>query len=170
MDTMTPIRPYLLRGYYEWLLDNELTPHIVVDAHVANVHVPQQFVQDGQIVLNIAPTAVVGFDIDNSALSFNARFGGVPFDVYVPIAAIAAIYARENGAGTMFEPEQAYLEQEDNIAEDPQVTKENSAPTLVSAAPLENTDSAESNTDSSDDNGPDRPKPTKGKPSLRVIK
>lgn len=167
MDTMTPIRPYLLRGYFEWLLDNELTPHVVVDAHVANVHVPQQFVQDGQIVLNIAPTAVVGFDLDNSALSFNARFGGVPFDVYVPIAAIAAIYARENGAGTMFEPEQAYLEQEDNITEDLQET---SAPTLVSAAPLEDSDTAEHSSDGPDDNGPDRPKPTKGKPSLRVIK
>ncbi len=167
MDTMTPIRPYLLRGYYEWLLDNELTPHIVVDAHVANVHVPQQFVQDGQIVLNIAPTAVVGFDLDNSALSFNARFGGVPFDVYVPIAAIAAIYARENGAGTMFEPEQAYLEQEESITEEPQET---SAPTLVSAAPLENSDNAERSSDGSDDDGPERPKPTKGKPSLRVIK
>lgn len=164
MDKMTPIRPYLLRGHYEWLLDNDLTPHIVVDAHVAGVHVPQQFVQDGQIVLNIAPTAVVGFELDNTALSFNARFGGVPFDVYVPIAAITAIYARENGAGSMFEPEQAYIDQaeQDSAELAVELNDETKAPTLVSAP----TASSESDPESTDE----RPKPTKGKPSLRVIK
>jgi stringent starvation protein B len=165
MDKMTPIRPYLLRSHYEWLLDNDLTPHIVVDAHIAGVYVPQQFVQDGQIVLNIAPSAVVAFELNNTALSFNARFGGVAFDVYVPIAAITAIYARENGAGSMFEPEQAYIDQAEQesaeVAIEPIEEKKKSPPALVSAPAV----SSESQSDT-----PERPKPAKGKPSLRVIK
>lgn len=163
MENMTPIRPYLLRSHYDWLLDNDLTPHIVVDANVKGVYVPQQFVQDGQIVLNIAPTAVVGFELNKDALSFNARFGGVPFDVYVPISAINAIYARENGAGSMFEPEQAYIDEaEDDADQHDELTEVKSqAPALVSAdASLEDNKDADS----------ERPKPTKGRPTLRVIK
>jgi stringent starvation protein B len=158
MDKMTPIRPYLLRSHYEWLLDNDLTPHIVVDAHIAGVYVPQQFVQDGQIVLNIAPTAVVAFELNNTALSFNARFGGVPFDVYVPISAVTAIYARENGAGSMFEPEQAYIDQAEAAVEP---SEEKSTPALASAPDVSSESKGEA---------PERPKPTKGKPALRVIK
>jgi len=109
-NQLTPRRPYLLRAFYDWLLDNELTPHLVVDATLPQVAVPQQYVQDGQIVLNIAPRAVMAFSMDHHAVSFNARFGGSPFQVYIPMAAILAIYARENGAGTVFEPEPAYLE------------------------------------------------------------
>ncbi|WP_019629002.1 ClpXP protease specificity-enhancing factor [Moritella marina] len=163
MDKMTPIRPYLLRSHYEWLLDNDLTPHIVVDAHIAGVYVPQQFVQDGQIVLNIAPSAVVAFELNNTALSFNARFGGVPFDVYVPIAAITAIYARENGAGSMFEPEQAYIDQAEQESAEAAVepSEEKSTPALVSAPAA----SSESKSEATE-----RPKPAKGKPALRVIK
>ncbi|RJG50069.1 ClpXP protease specificity-enhancing factor [Motilimonas pumila] len=105
---MTPNRPYLLRAFFDWILDNELTPHLVVDALAAHVQVPQQFVNDGKIVLNIAPSAVTAFEMDNQAVSFNARFSGSPFQVYIPIYAVEAIYARENGAGTMFEPEPGY--------------------------------------------------------------
>ncbi|WP_026957944.1 ClpXP protease specificity-enhancing factor [Aliagarivorans taiwanensis] len=114
---MTPNRPYLLRAFYDWLLDNELTPHLVVDATRPYVNVPQQFVENGQIVLNIAPSAIVSFNMDLEQLSFNARFGGQPFEVYVPMAAVIAIYARENGAGTVFDSEPAYDQAEELIEE-----------------------------------------------------
>ncbi|MFQ6371663.1 ClpXP protease specificity-enhancing factor [Shewanella sp. YIC-542] len=109
MKGLTPSRPYLLRAYYEWLMDNELTPHVVVDATVPGTQVPLQYVKDGQIVLNITASAVGNLQMDNDAVTFNARFGGVPQQVLLPIAAIVAIYARENGAGTVFDMEDAYL-------------------------------------------------------------
>ena len=109
MKPMTPNRPYLLRAYYEWLMDNHLTPHVVVDAFVKGTLVPQQFVKDGQIVLNIATGAVANLNMSNDAVEFNARFGGVPQNVFLPMASIVAIYARENGAGTVFDMEDAYM-------------------------------------------------------------
>ncbi len=99
---MNPSRPYLLRALYEWLLDNDATPYLLVDAQYRNVVVPEQFIEDGRIVLNLSPSAVRGLHIDDQALTFNARFGGVPMDVYVPIGAVAAIYAREDGQGMGF--------------------------------------------------------------------
>lgn len=105
MGDMTSNRPYLLRAFYDWILDNDCTPYIVVDAGMAHVQVPEQAVKDGQVVLNISPTAVQALDMTKQHVSFSARFGGVPFEVYVPMYAISAIYARENGAGTMFPPE-----------------------------------------------------------------
>ncbi|MBD1572832.1 ClpXP protease specificity-enhancing factor [Vibrio sp. S17_S38] len=108
MDKMTPRRPYLVRAFYEWLADNELTPHLVVDATMAGVRVPLEFVQDGQIILNVAPRAIGNLEMSNDAITFNARFSGRPHSVIVPMYSVQAIYARENGAGTMFEPEDAY--------------------------------------------------------------
>ncbi len=99
---MTPSRPYLLRALNEWILDNQLTPYMVVDASVSDVQVPRDFVSNGQIVLNISPRAVKSLLISNEAVEFNARFGGVPMHVYVPIAAIMAVYAKENGQGMVF--------------------------------------------------------------------
>ncbi|MGB1238610.1 MAG: ClpXP protease specificity-enhancing factor [Pseudomonadales bacterium] len=99
---MNPSRPYILRGLYEWLIDNQCTPHIVVDATIKGVMVPEQFVTDGQIVLNINASAVQNLQMEDEALSFNARFGGVPMNVYVPMVAILAIYAKENGLGMGF--------------------------------------------------------------------
>ncbi len=109
MKPLTPNRPYLLRAYYDWLMDNQLTPHVVVDAFVKGTQVPQQYVKDGQIVLNIAASAVGNLQIGNEFVEFNARFGGVPQQVLLPMASIVAIYARENGAGTVFDIEDAYL-------------------------------------------------------------
>ncbi|ABN60095.1 ClpXP protease specificity-enhancing factor [Shewanella baltica] len=109
MKPLTPNRPYLLRAYYDWLMDNQLTPHVVVDAFVEGTQVPQQYVKDGQIVLNIAAGAVGNLQISNEFVEFNARFGGVPQQVMLPMASIVAIYARENGAGTVFDIEDAYL-------------------------------------------------------------
>lgn len=102
---MTPKRPYLLRGLYEWIVDNDLTPHLVVDATIVGTVVPQSFVSEGQIVLNISPTAVQGLQLADHEVRFSARFGGQPMQVIVPMTAALAIYARENGAGAMFEAE-----------------------------------------------------------------
>ncbi len=117
MKELTPNRPYLLRAYYDWLMDNQLTPHVVVDAYVPGTQVPQQYVKDGQIVLNITESAVGGLQITNEFIEFSARFGGVPQQVLLPMASIVAIYARENGAGTVFELEEAY-QLEDDIEEE----------------------------------------------------
>ena len=103
--TMTSSRPYLLRALYEWILDNQCTPYVVVNANREDVQIPRAYVKDGQIVLNIAPTAVVGLKLDNDALEFNARFGGVAMQVYAPISAVLGIYARENGRGMIFDAE-----------------------------------------------------------------
>ena len=102
---MTSSRPYLLRAIYEWIVDNGCTPHVMVNATMSGVRVPVNYVKDGQIVLNVAPSAVSGLVMDAQALSCSARFGGLPQQLYVPVAAIAGIYARENGRGMMFEAE-----------------------------------------------------------------
>lgn len=95
-------RPYLARALYEWLLDNELTPYLVVDATLPGVEVPRQSVQNGQIVLNASPTAVRDFFMENQAIGFSARFGGQPMQIMIPIEALLAVYASENGAGMVF--------------------------------------------------------------------
>jgi stringent starvation protein B len=104
---MNSSRPYIMRALYEWIVDNEFTPYVLVDAAVADVMVPQQFVKDNQIVLNISPDAVVDLSITNHAVAFNGRFGGVATDIFVPISAVVGIYARENGQGMVFDPEEA---------------------------------------------------------------
>ncbi|MFT7456759.1 MAG: stringent starvation protein B, partial [Marinobacter maritimus] len=108
MTDMLVQRPYLLRAFYNWIVDSECTPHIIVDATQTAVEVPQKFVEDGKIVLNIAPQSVMQFSMDDDAVAFNARFSGQPMQVYVPLYAIEGIYARENGAGTIFPEEAAY--------------------------------------------------------------
>ena len=102
---MTPSRPYIMRALYEWIVDNDCTPYLLVDARIQGVMVPDQYVKDGQIVLNISPGAVIELNISNDAVFFNGRFGGVATDVYVPVNAVIGIYARENGQGMVFEPE-----------------------------------------------------------------
>lgn len=100
---VTPTRPYLTRAMYEWICDNNLTPHLLVDATQPNTLVPEQFIQDGQIVLNTAPHAVHALNMSNDAISFSARFGGVSRDLYIPFQALMGIYARENGQGLFFD-------------------------------------------------------------------
>ena len=114
---MTPTRPYLLRAMYEWMLDNELTPQLVVDAAGDDVNVPRQFVADGRIVLNVSPSAVRDLDLGLARVQFKARFNGAPFEVDVPTRAVQAIFARENGAGMTF-PEEPSVD--DNGAPDPE--------------------------------------------------
>ena len=105
--TVSSNRPYLIRALYEWLLDNELTPHLLVDADQNDVLVPAQFVDQGRIVLNVGQTAVSGLKLGNELITFNARFSGKPMDVMVPPSAVLGIYARENGRGMLFPNEEA---------------------------------------------------------------
>lgn len=104
--TLNPTRPYLARAIYEWICDHQLTPYLLVDATRPFTDVPVQFIQDGQIVLNVAPHAVHRFNMGNDAISFSARFGGVSKDIYIPLAALMGIYARENGQGLFFDPDE----------------------------------------------------------------
>jgi stringent starvation protein B len=99
---MTPNRPYLIRALYDWILDNGMAPHLLVNAMHPQAQVPADFVQDGKIVLNISPTAVRGLTLGNDGVSFSARFGGVSMEVAVPPAAVLGIYARETGRGMLF--------------------------------------------------------------------
>lgn len=95
-------RPYLLRAMHEWISDNQQTPHIVVDASIAGVEVPRQYVQDGKIILNVSLNATSGLNLGNEGVVFRARFGAATYDVNVPIAAVMGIYARETGQGMIF--------------------------------------------------------------------
>jgi len=99
---MTSNRPYLIRAFYDWIVANGLTPYITVDATVEGAHLPQPYIRDGQIVLNISPRAVQQLQLGNDAISFSARFGGISQQVVVPPRAVVAIYARENGEGMLF--------------------------------------------------------------------
>ena len=99
---MLPSQPYLLRAIYEWIVDNDMTPYVLVNAQNDEVHVPTKYVDNGKIVLNIAPRAVSHLDLGNDAIMFNARFSGNPTDVSFPVSAVMAIYAKENGQGMVF--------------------------------------------------------------------
>jgi stringent starvation protein B len=99
---MTSSRPYLIRALHEWVLDNDMTPHILVDAEAEGVQVPGQFVENGKIVLNISPASVINLELGNEYISFNARFSGQPMDVFLPVSSVIALYARENGQGMVF--------------------------------------------------------------------
>lgn len=158
---LTPRRPYLLRAFYDWLLDNQLTPHLVVDISAAGVEVPMEYARDGQIVLNIAPRAVGNLELGNDEVRFSARFGGVPRQVRVPIAAVLAIYARENGAGTMFEPEEGFG---DPLADDAfDQNQESTEPVMLLI------DGDRPDGDTAPDDEP-TPPPRGGRPALRVVK
>lgn len=102
---MRSSRPYLVRALHEWIVDNGCTPYLLVDATFEGVEVPQQYVKDGQIVLNISPSAVGGITLGNEQIRFRGRFGGVAVEVAVPVPAVLGIYARENGQGMVFDPE-----------------------------------------------------------------
>ncbi|MCC5852782.1 MAG: ClpXP protease specificity-enhancing factor [Alkalimonas sp.] len=143
---MTPNRPYLLRAFYEWIVDNDCTPYLVVDAEYPETRVPQQFVQNGQIVLNLAPSAVAQMQMGNEVISCSARFGGHPFALQVPVRAVLAIYAKENGAGTVFT-----LEDDEGFEQEP---------SLEPAAPAKADSKSE----------PESKTPAKKKGHLTVIK
>lgn len=123
---MTPLKPYLIRSIYEWIIDNDLTPHLLVNAEYPGVILPTDFVEDGRIVLNIRPAAIQGLSLGNDEIEFNARFSGKAMHIVVPIKAILAIYAKENGKGMIFDPEDT-----DDTPEPPApVSKPNKRPQL----------------------------------------
>ena len=94
--------PYLIRAINDWILDNGLTPYIVVDVTVNDVSVPLEYVKDGQIVLNIGPQAIRDLSISDEHIMFSGRFSGVPYEICAPIAAVMGIIAKENGEGMWF--------------------------------------------------------------------
>lgn len=100
---MTTSRPYLIRAIYEWISDNGLTPYLLVDAETPGAEVPQQYVENGKIILNVSNQAVSDMHQDNEWILFSARFGGRKQDISVPVQSVLAIYAKENGKGMVFE-------------------------------------------------------------------
>jgi stringent starvation protein B len=99
---MTSSRPYLIRAIYQWIVDNGATPHLLVDASYPSVCVPREYVENNKIILNIGPMAAHGLKLGNEHVEFSARFSGKSLPVVVPIGAVLAIYARENGQGMVF--------------------------------------------------------------------
>lgn len=140
---MTSNRPYLLRAIYDWISDNNLTPYMLVDASVDGVRVPPQVVKDGQVVLNLAMRAVANLDLGNEWISFQARFSGVSQAIHVPVRAVLALYAQENGQGMMFPAEK-------DDAPPPAPAPDDTPPGSTEAATTE--------------------KPARGAPHLRVVK
>ncbi|KGM51003.1 peptidase [Lysobacter concretionis Ko07 = DSM 16239] len=161
---MTSHRPYLLRALYEWIADNGMTPHLLVDATRAGVQVPLHAVKEGRIVLNVADRAVAGLEMSNELIRFSARFGGVSQSVSVPVGAVIAIYARETGQG-MALPEEIGDDSghESGIAGLPQDAP---ARPSLSAVP---SDPATQDEDGGPDKGPDAPGPRRGG-HLKVVK
>lgn len=102
---MKASRPYLIRALYEWIVDNEMTPYLLVDADLVHVQVPREHVNNGKIVLNVDPEAVEGLELGNRAVRFSARFARGHLDCFIPIPAVLAIYASETGKGMFFSEE-----------------------------------------------------------------
>ncbi|MGY0503779.1 ClpXP protease specificity-enhancing factor [Luteimonas sp. e5] len=162
---LTSQRPYLLRAIHEWIGDNGLTPHLLVDAHFPGVHVPPGTARDGKVVLNIAERAVHMLSLGNEYITFNARFGGVPHEVFVPVAAVLAIYARETGEGMALPAEQAATPDADDAAAG---TEHEAADVIDESAPkLAPVASTPTDEDEPPPEGPATP-PRRG--HLRVVK
>ena len=102
-ESMTSSQPYLIRAIYDWVIDNGFTPYLLVNAENDYAMIPRDFVEDGKIVLNINPSAISDLQLGNDYIMFNARFSGKAMEVSVPVVAVLAIYARENGQGMMFD-------------------------------------------------------------------
>lgn len=164
---MTSHRPYLLRALVEWINDNQMTPHILVDATVAGVMVPPSAVHDGRVILNIAERAVAQLHMDNHEVCFSARFGGVSQMVRVPMAAVLAVYARENGQGMALPDDLPGAEQDDEeelvLLDDPELVPAG-GPQLAAVPSV-----ARGDHDDGDDEPPSPPEPGK-RPFLRVVK
>jgi len=140
-------RPYLIRAMYEWMVDTDQVPHLLVDATLPDVEVPDAYVDDGRIILNVSPTATQELLLGNEEIAFRARFGGQPRLVRFPVQAVLAVYARESGEGMMFGGE---LPEEQDARETPE------------SADTPQESRAES------EKGGERPR--KGRPDLKVIK
>ncbi len=107
-----PLRPYLYKAYYDWIVDNNTRPYLMVNALYPNVDVPMEFVNEGRIVLNLSPLSIGNYEVDDEGIRFNARFQGMLRDIYIPFGAVEALFAQENSQGVMFEEEDYYSEKE----------------------------------------------------------
>ncbi len=143
---MTSTKPYLVRAFNEWILDNQLTPYLLIDATYPNTHVPKEYVQEGRIVFNVTPGIISMLSITNEVVEFEARFSGRKRHIYAPMEAVLAIYAKENGQGMVFEPE-----------------------TQTSTDEAEENESSASTHTDDGGTAPVKP-PKKGKPNLKIIK
>jgi stringent starvation protein B len=158
---MTPNKPYLVRAIYEWIVDNQMTPFLVVDAQIEGVVVPLQFVKNGEIVLNVAPQAVRDLMMANDCIGFSARFAGSPMNVIVPMRAVLGLFSRENGQGMGF----ADHDELDDLT-NTEAFIEDKAPSLSVVKP---------SADTPDELPPTPPTmppttPSRGKSHLRVVK
>ena len=162
---MTSHRPYLLRALYEWIADNGMTPHLLVDATRPMVQVPLHAVKDGKIVLNIAERAVSRLDMNNDTISFSARFGGVSHSVAVPVGAVLAIYARETGQGMALPDDAVRNGDQEHEAELPD-DGDSAPPAPLSAVP---SSPAREDEEDGDGDGPASPSPRKAV-HLRIVK
>ena len=99
---MTSSTPYLIRALYEWIVDNAMTPYLLVDVSNIDVHFPQDLINDNKIILNISPSAVMNFLVDNMSIQFNAKFSGVEKFISFPVSSVLAIYSRAKGRGMTF--------------------------------------------------------------------
>lgn len=170
---MTSNRPYLLRAVHEWICDNGLTPYVVIDATRSGVQVPPQSITDGRVVLNLAPRAVAKLEIGNDMITCMARFGGASHPIAVPLAAVQAIYAHENGQGMLLAEDAPGTVPAVETDGAPAPVPRSPAPSLQ-AVPSDDSMRPESGPDESgpggaDNDTPDKPRP-KGKPTLHVVK
>ena len=115
-------KPYFLRAMHQWIADSGLTPHVVVDVNVAGVEIPPGYAKDGKIVLNVSYEATQGLEIGKDAIGFSARFGGVARQIRVPLPAVLAIYAHENGQGMLFDAEDSPEDAAPGGGEGPKLT------------------------------------------------
>jgi len=117
MTTLTSTKPYLVRAIHEWCMDNNLTPHLLVSVD-AKTRVPMAYVKDGEIVLNLSYTATKDLHLDNEAVVFSARFGGISQNLYIPMQAVRGIFARENSQGMFFEIDADSTDLELNLSDE----------------------------------------------------
>ena len=115
---MTSSRPYLIRAMYQWIADNGMTPHLLVDVSVDGVQVPAEHIQNGKIILNIAPMAIGGLVLGDAEITFSARFSGQPMGLHIPVEAVLAVYAKENGQGMMFSEDDGAISSPDKDNDD----------------------------------------------------
>lgn len=174
---VSPKRPYLLRAFYEWIVDNNMTPHVLVDARSPQVSVPRQFVKDGSIVLNVSMTAAHNLMMKDNEVTFSARFNGKAFSIYLPMWSVMAIYSRETQEGISFPPD----EYEEFAALEDQTDGHVTEPPFLAAVPVVDEEAPQvdeaGETDDlmpeqQDDNGTESPKPGNKQrpPFLRVVK
>ncbi len=130
MASMSSSVPYLIRAINEWILDNGYTPYLVVDANVESTSVPLEFVKDGQIVLNISPSAIRDLVLSNEFVMFNGRFGGVAHEIYAPIDAVLGLIAKENGEGMWFPREDESSPPPDKTLAKPEAVPKKGPPSL----------------------------------------